>query len=254
MNTLVGVLTTQEIAATLKKQIGTSARKDYDCGLCHDSGSLYRTDENGVTYGRQCECQITRLNLRKIELSGLKNALDRLTFESYATHSPWQIRAKHKALMFAENPQGWFFVGGQIGAGKTHLCTAVAGWLLNQGNTTRYMRWREESVRLKQRINDSDYHSLIDSFKKTTVLYIDDFFNGKSPTIADINLAFEIIDYRYSNNDLITIISSERHIEEILDIDEAIGSRVFERAKHGGVLLEIERDKSKNYRLSSYDT
>jgi DNA replication protein DnaC len=50
-------------------------------------------------------------------------------------------------------------------------------------------------------------------------------------TPADVNLAFEILNYRYVNRRLVTILSSEKTIEEILDIDEAVGSRIFERCK-----------------------
>ena len=46
---------------------------------------------------------------------------------------------------------------------------------------------------------------------------------GKPITQGDINIAFEIINYRYIN-DLITIISSELLLDEIINIDEATGS------------------------------
>ena len=80
---------------------------------------------------------------------------------------------------------------------------------------------------------------MIDRFKKAEVLYIDDLFKtGRNPdgsepkpTAADINAAFEIINYRYNNPALLTIISSELNEDELLDIDEAVGGRIFERSK-----------------------
>ena len=55
---------------------------------------------------------------------------------------------------------------------------------------------------------------------------------------------FYILNDRY-NSGLATIISSEKTINEILGIDEAIGSRIVERAKE--FITNIE--KKDNYRL-----
>ena len=85
------------------------------------------------------------------------------------------------------------------------------------------------------------------------MLYIDDLFKtGKDkydavvkPSVADINYAFEIINYRYNNPKLLTIISSELSEEELLDIDEAIGGRIYERAK----TFTIAKNRDRNYRI-----
>ena len=47
---------------------------------------------------------------------------------------------------------------------------------------------------------------------------------------ADINLAYQLLNERY-NTRRRTIISSERSIEDILRIDEAVGGRIFELAR-----------------------
>ena len=59
-------------------------------------------------------------------------------------------------------------------------------------------------------------------------------------------MAFEIIDHRERNN-LITIISTEKTKNELLDIDEALGSRILDKAR--GYVLEVNRNRKKNYRL-----
>lgn len=56
------------------------------------------------------------------------------------------------------------------------------------------------------------------------------------------------INYRYANN-LKTIISSERMISELLEIDEATFGRVVEKC--GKYLVNIVKDKSKNHRLQT---
>ena len=65
--------------------------------------------------------------------------------------------------------------------------------------------------------------------------------------MSDINIAFEILNARYNNPNLITILSSEKLLREIMGIDEAIGSRIFQRA--GTYVLELNRNQKMNMRL-----
>ena len=75
------------------------------------------------------------------------------------------------------------------------------------------------------------------------VLYIDDFLKGGASD-ADIRLAFEILNARYNDSKLKTIISSEMDLTAILNRDEALGGRIYERAKKN-----VLRAPGKNWRL-----
>ena len=171
--------------------------------------------------------------------------LENYTFEKYETPEEWQEIAKKKAINFVTNGSGkWFMISGTPGTGKTHICTAIAGELINAGKEVKYMLWRSEAPRLKAYINERDtYEKEMDFLRKVDVLYIDDFFKG-TISEADINLAFELLNNRYNSRKLITIISSEKTVEQILDVDEALGSRIYERSK--GYCLKMP---SKNWRL-----
>ena len=77
--------------------------------------------------------------------------------------------------------------------------------------------------------------------KTAPVLYIDDLFKGaERPTQGDLNIAFELLNYRYNDERLYTIISTEKLLDELIAIDEAIGSRIAERSK--GHRVQINRD------------
>ena len=126
------------------------------------------------------------------------------------------------------------------------------------GKMVRYMLWRDDVVKLKGNVNDSEaYEKHMSEFKNAEVLYIDDLFKtGKNnegvpqkPTGADTNIAFELLNYRYNNPGLITLISSECRVTDILDIDEAIGGRIAERTIQHGYGINIKPDRTKNYRL-----
>ena len=72
-------------------------------------------------------------------------------------------------------------------------------------------------------------------------------FRSKSPSTADINIAFEILNARYQDKDLITIISSEKVIKELLTIDEAIGSRIYEMT--GDYCVQLNNNERMNMRM-----
>lgn len=223
----------------------------YDCTECLNRGFIHVIRDDTVVL-RECMCKPIRDSRRRIRKSGLGGLIEQCTFDSFMTSEPWQSSMKDLAQHFVEDTNGnWFYAGGQVGAGKTHLCTAIAGYLLGKGKETRYMLWRDEIVQLKANINDDiGYARLIGPLKTVDVLYIDDLFKtsqGKKPTDADVGIAFEILNYRYINQHLVTIISGERDMDELLEIDEAVGSRIYQRSKNYCVI--IGKDPERNYRL-----
>ena len=243
--------------------VGTLQEKDgYNCDKCRNKGGIMVLRECGNSYEqvyRQCECMKVRSMIMKIQRSGLKNIMNEYTFEKYTAKENWQKSLKLKAKSFLEDETSeWFYIGGQSGAGKTHLCTAITVTYLNQNKAARYMLWRDDVTKIKAVVNDNEeYHKLVNELKTIPVLYIDDLFKmGKNnhgtpqpPTVADINLAYEIINYRYNNKGLITIISSEYTIGEIVKIDEALGGRISEKTAANGYCINLSKDVKKNYRL-----
>ncbi|XOQ47679.1 MAG: IstB-IS21 domain-containing protein [Eubacteriales bacterium] len=229
----------------------------YDCAICKNKGVVYFVGDDDEIRAKPCQCREIRNSMKRIQSSGLETLLNRYTFESFQTDMLLQKKMKHTALEFLEDCDGkWFFAGGQSGAGKTHICTAIAGELLRRGKSVRYMLWNDESVRIKAAIHDEfEYAKLIDPLKRVSVLYIDDLFKPvqndtgerKQPNPGDIRLAFELLNFRYIHPNLITIISSEWTMDELQDIDPAIGGRVYQRSKD--YCLTISHDESKNYRL-----
>lgn len=192
----------------------------------------------------------------RMKRSGLENLLQKYRFESFVVNEEWQQNAKSKAERFAAGNGLLFFIGGQSGSGKTHLCTAIARELLYAGRELRYILWRDESIKLKASISDDGkYQSLIDDLKRVDVLYIDDFLkvpigrDESKPTSADLALALEIINNRY-NAKKTTILSSEWNIKDIINFDEALGGRIYEMSSPD-YCLNIKKDRSRNYRTRS---
>ena len=230
----------------------TGDLKNFDCPKCKNKGFIGKLDENGYFAVDQCECYRTRNSITKIKKSGLEDLLQEYTFDKYEAVEDWQKDIKSKALAFLnDNYKKWFYIGGQVASGKTFICTAIVDELMKRGKQAIYMLWRDEIVQLKANVTDyNEYGNRMEQLKNAEVLYIDDFFKtekGQHPTPADVNIAFELLNYRYNNHDLVTIISSEIMTKDLLYIDEAVGSRIYQRSKDYQV--NIAPDIRKNYRL-----
>lgn len=220
-----------------------------ECPECLNRGySAVLDGETGIKMV-ECKCMSKRRSIERIERSGLKDMLADKTMETWQTPERWQAQARKLALQYADKPDGWFVMAGHSGTGKSHLCTALTGLLIGKGMEARYMLWRDVSVRAKAVVNDDyEYRKIIEPLKQVSVLYIDDLFKtgkGQNPTIGDVNLAFEILNHRYNSPKKITIISSELTVEQMLEVDEAVGSRIYEKSK--GFYLSLE--DMKNWRL-----
>lgn len=232
----------------------TSGTKSFDCPVCRDSGWVWNEQGRYVT---PCACEERKKQTRRLEASGLSEAIKAQTFDSYVASEPWQRKSLDMVKKWTQDVldggKGWLFCGGAVGSGKTHLCTAACGELLDAGFGVRYMLWTEEARQLKACVTDEEaFDELIYPLQQARVLYIDDLFKvdrgskvGDIRT-ADIKVAFELLDARYRANRP-TIISTEWLLEELLQLDEGTFSRVYQRSK--GYKVQIARQDGRNWRL-----
>ena len=259
-------MTIEEIARSLMEKYGrpmtSCERTPYKCEACQDTGWIRADMGNGYSGVKECACVKARKAEGLIRKSGLGQALEQQTFESFQAGTDMQRTIKRAALGYIEALEAhgdaprkpWFYIGGNPGSGKTHICTAICGELLKKNKGVRYMQWITEARRLKAYINEPDFDRLADEFIECDVLYIDDLFKMRYmvgqpliPTDADIKIAFTILNARYLQ-DKPTIISSEWDmIRDLLPADEGVFSRVYERCKEHTLL--IPRDARNNYRL-----
>lgn len=177
-----------------------------------------------------------------IEASGLSTAIKNMTFESFKADEEWKARMKSMAEEYARNPSGWIVFCGQSGAGKTHLCTAIAGRLMKERLIpVTYMLWRQDYFRATG-FDSEEYRNTL---RKCECLYIDDLFKGAAPE-KQLGLAFDILDARYREKKL-TIISTELSMNEIGEVDEALWGRMKQMAK--GHIVGIKKERGRNQRI-----
>lgn len=244
------------ILEKLKQRVDIIPADDsrFACKKCKDTEFVFYKDSNGYEYAKECECREMKIAQRLLEKSGISEEFQSKTFTNFDDRGIEAIRkAKETATRYymdfssiEKTRYNSIVFMGQVGSGKTHLGMALANNLIKQKNVAvLYMEYRQTATKLKQLItNDYEYNTELNKFKTARVLFIDDMLKGKV-TEADVNLLYEIINYRYLNK-LPMIISTEKTREELIEFDEAIASRIIEMSKKRIVELE---GKELNYRL-----
>ena len=226
----------------------------YECPKCKDTEWI-EVIKDGYSSMRQCECHVVKMARRLMERSGITQEFRDKNFDNYDTRdNPQLANAKNKAMRYCSSfaeiehtRNNSIMFCGQVGAGKTHLGTSISSNLMSRNIAVIYMAYRNSVTRIKQKLTDeSGYERELSAYMQARVLYIDDLLKGRI-TESDVNIMYEIVNYRYMNN-LPLIISTEKSLEELLAFDEAIGSRLIEMCR--GNIIQL-MGKELNYRLFS---
>ena len=222
---------------------------NYKCDKCRDM--LFIIQDDGTA--KECECRSLRIAEEKLKASGVSEEFRKKTFDNFNYERSIEVmEAFMKAKSYSKNfekirvtrENSVMFIG-QVGSGKTHLAIAISNILLEKGIGVIYMPYRDSITNLKQSITDSEnFQREISKYKNAQVLLIDDLFKG-AITKSDINIMYEIVNYRYFKS-LPIITTSEKTIDDLIEIDEAVGSRLYEMSKD--YVAEIV-GKKLNYRI-----
>jgi DNA replication protein DnaC len=228
-----------------------------DCSECGGEGYISTVYDDGSVRTRPCKCRIERQNMARIKRSGLERAVSDCRFDNFDTSAPHAMSMCDMAQRYVKSIDAgfdeWMYIGGAVGCGKTHVCTAASAELMRRGRQIKYMEWLPVSRNIKSMVMEDGAEAEIGRYIDADILYIDDLFkaqnkdNGKPrPSEADVRLAFEILNGRYVRR-APTIITSEWYMTELLDIDEGTFSRLYQMTKN--FMLTIQRGGGKNWRL-----
>ena len=220
----------------------------FDCQKCLNRGYISYIDSvNKLVFRKECEClKIRKGREKQIDYFYKYPILRECSLNDFITNYNFQKAMKLKAMEFLKvYKNSWFFVGGQYGSGKSYICYAIANELIKDLNEFVLFEYIEDLREIKSHSTDNIYLELIEKYKHATILYFDDFLKVDL-NIADLKIIYEIINYRYKENKT-TLFSSEKLFNELAEIDEAIESRIFEKAE--GFIIDIDRDRQKNFRF-----
>nr|WP_231578678.1 ATP-binding protein [Geobacillus kaustophilus] len=239
-------ITNQENGTT-----STSPLKDsYKCEKCKDLGMIF-IDNNTA---RVCDCIAQRRIERLFKSSEISEAFRGLNFSNFSIDGRPQlvqdafkcaVKYAKSFLGIRDSRRNSIALLGAPGAGKTHLLTAVANNLIRNQVEVLYFPYREGFDEIKDDLESLEQKC--ERMKAVEVLFIDDLFK-RGATEFEIKTMYSVINYRYLNHKPI-MVSSECLEDDLLEIDEALGSRIIEMCRD--YLVEIVGDrKLLNYRLA----
>ena len=189
---------------------------------------------------------------KRIARSGITEAFKECRFDRFDTWNDKAAGAKKIAedyiLDFEVSQKqtagnSLLLVGG-VGSGKTMLGVCVLNALLDKGIRVLYAPYRDMVLELKANVtDDEDYNRALTRYTSPTVLFLDDLYKGA--TANDPKYVYDIVNARYLARKPL-IVTSELFADKLLDIDEAVGSRILQMAK--GYIYEL-RGSGLNYRL-----
>lgn len=226
----------------------------FECAICKDTELVYYEDTRGAA---PCKCVEAKRYKKIMESSGISESDKSKTVNAYIPKNDKQKEAKAMAVEYITNfntirssRNNSLALFGQPGSGKTHLTVAIANALLKQGIGVLYMPYREVTTYLKQIITDEEeYQKEIKKYKTAPVLLIDDLFKFATKdgrvNESEMRIMFEIINYRYLKQ-LPILVSSEYTINQMLNYDDATGSRIAEMCKGRTIHLQ---GKELNHRM-----
>lgn len=220
------------------------------CPLCEGIGRLVSVEE-GRRVVRPCSCAREEQARQRLKNTGLPRALvESCTFAAFAATAPLLEKMKRTVMAYAEKPSGWLLLAGQEGSGKTHLAVAAAAALSERDYDVCWMDWRFENGWLK-RVDADPGERLrrIRRLQQCQVVLIDDLLRSADrPSTADLNLAMEILGYRYDNG-LPTLLTTQWTPKKLSGMSTALTDRILERSRES--LAVIPADQTYNMRLRS---
>lgn len=237
---------------------------NYDCPKCKDlSGWIEKKPVQGYDYPMDvwvhCDC-VERKKLQELfRASEITRSMQSLTLDNFKLQGrPQCVRDAYETVIdyekvfykIRDERRNSIYLGGEPGAGKTHLLMGLANILIKSGVSVLYFPFIEGMDELKAELDDKEkYAQKQKRMQRVPVLFIDDLFKrkkGAEPTAYEIKFMFSVINYRYLNN-LPMLISSELDANTLLYWDAAIGSRIIEMTSDFQVILKNAPDL--NYRL-----
>jgi len=209
--------------------------EDNTCGICGGTGYVYITDdENSDRFGEviRCSCNPAQIKPKSLALFDLRSgSLFDVNFEN-------TIRLKHTAKAYdalkhrveLRRLDGFFTLIGGYGVGKTRLLLAGLNQLQLSGVDVIYTTAQQLLTELRNSFDQSggyDNKTLVDILRNVSVLGVDEFGRQHETSYADAVMS-QILDYRYNNNDRLTLFASNFRKEAI---DPYLLSRMQDASK-----------------------
>lgn len=164
-----------------------------------------------------------QIHKRLYSLSNL-DELAHLTFDNFQPRGLIGLKqyqadsiefAFNQAQQFAHSMQGWLFIEGPYGSGKTHLAAAIANTAVELGVPTLFLTVPDllDTLRFSYDDPEATFEGRFEEIRNISLLVLDDFGTQNATSWAQEKL-FQIVNYRYINQ-LPLVVTTNLALEEI---------------------------------------
>jgi DNA replication protein DnaC len=224
---------------------GAAPEPRWDCAVCRDAGWVRMDVPVGHPhFGKlwPCDCTLKKQDAKKADekqrISNLEaEAFTRHTFEEFEV-LPGTEEAFAAALAFAQEPDGWLFLHGGCGVGKTHLAVAAAQEIRKLNGNVIFAVVPDLLDHLRATFDPGSgagYDERFTMIRGAFLLVLDDLGTENTTPWAREKL-YQIINHRY-NERLPTIVTSN---QDHARMDERVVSRLLDRGLTRDVVMDAE--------------
>lgn len=205
---------------------GTSGSGEtVSCPKCRDAGFIrYNVPMGHPKFGHilACDCRAQERESKHVDdlrrLSNLGAFLDH-DFASFDPYVDGTDEVYAIARAYADDPQGWLFLHGGVGVGKTHLAVAIALHAMEQrGLSVLFAVVPDLLDHLRSTFDPNapvGYDKRFEDVRTAGLLVLDDLGTENATPWAKEKL-YQIFNYRY-NEHLPTVITSNHNFDRIED-------------------------------------
>ncbi len=203
---------------------------DPNCPHCHGLGYLRRDLPVGhPDFGRLLPCvcraqEISATALQRLYAYSQLDALKDKTFENFQPRGRAGLPARqaeslelayNRALLFAQQPQGWLLLTGTYGCGKTHLAAAIGNYAVAHGRPTLFITLPDllDSLRAAYTSPETTFEERMQQIRTVPLLILDDFGTQNATDWAEEKI-FQILNYRYIHR-LPLVVTTNLPLDEI---------------------------------------
>lgn len=219
------------------------------CSICKGAGFLRSNVPFGhPQFGKAVPCQCKeqeRKRKRRNQLMEISNlgAFANKRFDTFDRRIPGLSEAFQVSVNFAKAPNGWLFLIGPNGCGKTHLAAAVANQCLESGAVVLFATVPDLLDHLRAAFapdSNEVYDQLFARMREAEVLVLDDLGTQQSSPWANEKL-FQLLNYRYNSGFPTVITANSRGLQAT---DERIRSRLGDVS----LVITLNLDRARDYR------
>lgn len=229
----------------LQKTKAKATPKKYKCPICKDKKVIY-TQKDGYSYARDCICVKKERWIKRLKRQNLLDRYNHDTFENFKIINKELENAVNIAKAYSKDYKNKsLMILGKSGTGKTHLALSTLKEIVK--NEIKSINPVYPDIvffsDLIQKLKDSQSYTsnfsefeILDRYKKSEVLFIDDFLKFAKDE-RTLGWMFNLITSRY-NERKSTIVTSELFLPQIIQLDQALGTRLTEMA-NGKYLIQL---------------